>query len=761
MKLNFKREFIITLLMIMSAATFGQDSSDVSLISEYYDMWMGIGSPVVLNDYAYVARNGGFRILDVQDEENPELVGLSRSPDLRSILLCFTGFDSLLFAGIYCKSTLQNEELIYDGGWLQIFDVSDPEEPAFLSEIEINGLSPSHILRRDDTLFIVGDRRVLHHGWESWWYPAIYILDISDPTSPRIVTDFIFIPGAGVPLSVEIHGDLIYAVISHQIQPPAMWIADLTQQEVAILVQLDDWETISAATVTDDYAVVIGEDPDLAVVDISDPENCDIIGTYQFDGGFVEGSIVQLQGTIAYVFSQRGVMSFDLSEPENPRLIDELETPLEVISGEWIYRVYPPFWIGDDHACVMTESSELLFLDLTDSDDMRILGCFTPEVGIFRKVARDGDRLLIIGRSGGSPILDVSDPQNLNEIGSAQIDYYRTLIYENDRIFSTYPNRGLMIYNAVNPDSVWFEGGFRVPNYSLLDFELRGDLVYTCGWNSFKIADISDPDSAYQIIEYDIYATSMAMKDDLVYLGGGRMNNVDYENIHILDIANPDEIEEIGLIEMGRAKQVEVKGDMLFVCDIENQLHFFDISQPETPERLSVWSNGSTIAQYYVEEPTVFILTAVNGMRVVDYSQPDRPIETGFYTSEDPIQDINVNGNIVYAVDGRTLKVLDVSRALGTSNKSAFKPFEFRLYPAYPNPFNSSTTIRYSLPMPSHVSLEVYNALGQRMTTLFNGNQTAGFHTCTLAENDLPSGLYFVRLNASAEVTTQKIMLIK
>jgi parallel beta-helix repeat protein/predicted outer membrane repeat protein len=88
-------------------------------------------------------------------------------------------------------------------------------------------------------------------------------------------------------------------------------------------------------------------------------------------------------------------------------------------------------------------------------------------------------------------------------------------------------------------------------------------------------------------------------------------------------------------------------------------------------------------------------------------------------------------------------------------------PAQFLISSIYPNPFNSSVTIKYSLPIPSHVSLEVYNTQGRRMTTLFKGQQTAGFHTINLNAGDLPSGLYFVRLNASGNVFTQKVMLIR
>ena len=88
-------------------------------------------------------------------------------------------------------------------------------------------------------------------------------------------------------------------------------------------------------------------------------------------------------------------------------------------------------------------------------------------------------------------------------------------------------------------------------------------------------------------------------------------------------------------------------------------------------------------------------------------------------------------------------------------------PDKFELSSVYPNPFNSTTSIKYGLPYPSHISLEIYNPSGQRITTLFEGYKQAGFHTSSLIATDLPSGLYFVRLEAAGQVFTQKAMLIR
>ncbi|NQU06741.1 MAG: S8 family serine peptidase [Calditrichaeota bacterium] len=88
-------------------------------------------------------------------------------------------------------------------------------------------------------------------------------------------------------------------------------------------------------------------------------------------------------------------------------------------------------------------------------------------------------------------------------------------------------------------------------------------------------------------------------------------------------------------------------------------------------------------------------------------------------------------------------------------------PTEFKLYQNYPNPFNSTTTITYSLPVASSVSLQLYDIAGRNIKTLVEGNKLAGVHRTLLEAGDLPSGLYFVRLEISEQTISSKIMLMK
>jgi hypothetical protein len=88
-------------------------------------------------------------------------------------------------------------------------------------------------------------------------------------------------------------------------------------------------------------------------------------------------------------------------------------------------------------------------------------------------------------------------------------------------------------------------------------------------------------------------------------------------------------------------------------------------------------------------------------------------------------------------------------------------PTEFGITSIYPNPFNATTIITFALPVATPVSLALYDLSGRQVRTLVEGNRLAGVHRTTLNASELPSGLYFVRLETSDRVFTQKVMLIR
>jgi len=88
-------------------------------------------------------------------------------------------------------------------------------------------------------------------------------------------------------------------------------------------------------------------------------------------------------------------------------------------------------------------------------------------------------------------------------------------------------------------------------------------------------------------------------------------------------------------------------------------------------------------------------------------------------------------------------------------------PRSFELADLYPNPFNPSTQISFSLPINDFVKLSAYDVRGNEVDVIFEGAQGVGQHSYTWNASSLPSGVYYIRLQAGELITSQKALLVK
>ena len=103
---------------------------------------------------------------------------------------------------------------------------------------------------------------------------------------------------------------------------------------------------------------------------------------------------------------------------------------------------------------------------------------------------------------------------------------------------------------------------------------------------------------------------------------------------------------------------------------------------------------------------------------------------------------------------------LNVSHSQGSQNYQS-GPHSFEISKLYPNPFNPSTEIGFSLPVDSHVQLAAYDVRGKEVDIIFEGAQGVGQHSYTWNAASLPSGVYYIRLQAGEMVNSQKALLVK
>ena len=151
----------------------------------------------------------------------------------------------------------------------------------------------------------------------------------------------------------------------------------------------------------------------------------------------------------------------------------------------------------------------------------------------------------------------------------------------------------------------------------------------------------------------------------------------------------------------------------------------------------------------------------VGGMnRYLAYSMFNQPFDSR-------MTEILVHSGASLEMDDFQLTVADINGdPLNLSHSQMGKtyqtgPHRFELAELYPNPFNPSTQISFSLPMDDFVKLTAYDVRGNVVDAIFEGAQGVGQHSYTWNAANLPSGVYYIRLQAGELVTSQKALLIK
>ncbi len=119
-----------------------------------------------------------------------------------------------------------------------------------------------------------------------------------------------------------------------------------------------------------------------------------------------------------------------------------------------------------------------------------------------------------------------------------------------------------------------------------------------------------------------------------------------------------------------------------------------------------------------------------------------------------------------WAVDMTTRGEMSVTVVGVNDNQPSLVVNEFALNNNYPNPFNPTTNITFSVPNMSKVSLVVYNTLGQKVRTLVNnqtlsGNQTAVWNGTNEFGSSVPSGIYYYRMESGSSSVTKSMVLLK
>lgn len=121
----------------------------------------------------------------------------------------------------------------------------------------------------------------------------------------------------------------------------------------------------------------------------------------------------------------------------------------------------------------------------------------------------------------------------------------------------------------------------------------------------------------------------------------------------------------------------------------------------------------------------------------------------------------------IHEENNKGFNILGSSSIIGIEEVSNIVPEKFTLYQSYPNPFNPTTTIKFSIPKSNKVSIKIFDILGREVKSLINEFKTAGTYSVVFDGSNISSGVYFYQLSAGSPgeagnyIETRKMMLIK
>ena len=181
--------------------------------------------------------------------------------------------------------------------------------------------------------------------------------------------------------------------------------------------------------------------------------------------------------------------------------------------------------------------------------------------------------------------------------------------------------------------------------------------------------------------------------------------------------------------------------------------------------------NNINLSQRNGEGGQNYINTTFDDDAALSIIQGSPPF-SGPYKPQSPLsnfRDFPVSGNWVFRVidaaagNQGTIDswciLFQVKSSISVNEETT--PVKYELSQNYPNPFNSSTRISYSILKDGEVSLKIYDMLGRELKTLISGMQKAGDYIAVFSSGDLPSGIYFYRLNAGDYSEIKKMVIIK
>jgi hypothetical protein len=482
----------------------------------------------------------------------------------------------------------------------------------------------------------------------------------------------------GSPTDVMLHGDYAYVRVGGG-QYRILNVSDPTSPT---LVTETDVPLTGVVSTCENYLYTSNFDRrDITVVDISDPTDPVRVGSAPYD--WSGRSRIDMKVSDDYLYFLTWYYYND--NALDPRLvldILDISDPMSPVK-RGTYEVstdYPAsdLAVGNHYAYIPVIGDGLHIIDVSDPDDPTKVGVYATDT---EDILMEGNHLYALTwaqsytETNQLQILDVSDPLTVTELGSCEQplgppDWYNTFdwMIEGDHVYVSLDDKLTILDVSApeNPTQTYLGQPLQLgyPGYLYIQaVEAQGQHVYLSYGNGdreglyiFNISDSSSPDEvgAYPMLDY---RGPVVVKGDYAYIATSQDGS---EVLRVVDISNPHQPTDVGLkttLDVDAVYDMAVNGDVIYMAAGKEGLGMWDISNPMAPAEVMTYTR--TIYAVAVDNHRLYGSTG-SEIVVLDLSDPTQPTEVGSVMFSE-VSGLSVRGDHAYIASGKELTIVDIT----------------------------------------------------------------------------------------------------
>ena len=314
--------------------------------------------------------------------------------------------------------------------------------------------------------------------------------------------------------------------------------------------------------------------------------------------------------------------------------------------------------VQGDYAYLACENDGLRIINIAEPNSFHDVARLDYDYAL--KVAVSGNYAYLATISNDIHIIDISNPASPQEVGLIPLDCYIEMFrLTGNYLFANTLGGGLAIYDISNPlNPLVVSSPNNIPELS--DIEIHGETAYGAGYlDGLMVIDISDFTSMHVLRSYQLqdgnYVTGVAVSGNYGFIACG------WDGFRVVDLTTMEAVASIDSLYYAFGLKMAGSHVYLNYGDPECPLAAIDISDPLSPQVLSIYHPPQDIANFAICDNNAYIADFDHGVRVVDIADPDDIHEVSRYSRYGHDLNVIVAGDLAYVQENYKLKIIDIA----------------------------------------------------------------------------------------------------